>query len=350
MNARAILIAALFTLAVGSWITSQIVRSPRGTADTPTPFEISRARPDQALVHLHGGTIDLTSTSERPPLERTGLVRGRVLDTDGEPIADAVVVGGRGLGVLGDVLHGEAAARTDDDGRFSIETFAQPETTLVAMHHEGGMSPLSTTMAGEQVELRLQPFARLDGFVRDGNNPVWSHVNVTSADRRFSFVAETDVSGHYGAGPLPPGDYNVSVFWATNPADTVAFSKPSAHVEAGSTASVDIIETDPGSLELAYHRTPGMPVSDAAISVFAGKAAVKTDEQFERLNEDSTRLIARTSIGDDESREVVRGIPLGTVTVCARSNLGDEGMHIQCEQVDLEDDTTVAVDLSLNAG
>ena len=47
---------------------------------------------------------------------------------------------------------------------------------------------------------------------------------------------------------------------------------------------------------------------------------------------------------------VFLAVPFGTYTACARSNLGDEGMHVECEVIEVRDEETVVVDLSLRAG
>ena len=324
--------------------------APQGTAAAPTPFEVTQTRPDHVLVHLRGGIVPDAQGSERPPLERTGLVRGRVVDADGQPVAGAVVVGARDLVVLSDVLGADAGARTDADGSFSIDTYESTETSLVALHHDGGMSSMARSMAGQTVELRLEPFAWIEGSVRNGADPVRTHLKALSVDAHFGFVGETDASGHYKVGPVPPGDYGVSVFWAKDQDGVVAFPEPQVRAQAGRVVVGDVVETEPGSVEVAFHRTPGMPVSDAAIAVFDGKPVVNNDEQFTRLRGEPGRVLVETSIRWKHDGALLQGLPNRVLTVCARSNLGDAGMHVGCDEVDLRTRNSASIDLSLRAG
>lgn len=344
MKARLVLIAALSALAIGSWATHRKTPSPQGSADAPTPFELTRMGDDRVSMHLHGGTVERPQP-RKPSAERTGLVRGRVVDGQGQPVSDVVVIGGDLLGVMYDVMGGRGGALTDADGRFSLDTFVRQEATVLAAHHEYGMSRAVITRAGEEVELRLEPFARLEGFVRTGDDAVECNVVATSSSHgTVIYNTQTDASGHYALGPLPPGDYEVLAFWPQDVEGTIVFPRPTVELAPGVTTTQNL-ESGPGSLRVEYHRPPGFPVSDAAVRLFEGRPNVKTHAQFERVTE-----FAHSTIRSREDATTFHGVPYGTYTACARSNMGEEGMHVECEPVEIRGPEAAVVDLSLHAG
>jgi len=347
MKTRTAWLVVLFAL--GVWLASVRDPSPVGTADDPTPFELTRIADDRVALNLHGGSVEGLEAPERPVAESTGHVRGRVVDSEGQPVSDVVVLGGARISVMGEVAFGRGGDRTNEDGEFSVETFAPLETMLVAAHHTHGMSALTPATVGGEVELRLQPFAWVEGVVGLESAGVQSRVGLSSTQGSTSYTGHTDASGHYRLGPVPPGEYTLWAFWPEGIEGAVAFPKSRVQVVAGTTTQ-NITASGPGSVEVKYERTPGLPVSDAAVALFEGRPLVKTNDQFLEPPLPPETFVVRSSISWRDDDAVFLAVPFGTYTACARSNLGDEGLHVECEVIEVRDEETVVVDLSLRAG
>jgi len=136
------------------------------------------------------------------------VVRGRVLDPDGEPAA------GVRLGILGDlILEPEAGLlryETDADGRFEV-TLNSPDTSwmfvLAADAERDLLGVARMKEAAEEIEVELQPGAYLEGTVVDPAGNVVPDCFVGVGTSRFDTLAyaTTNDDGSYVVGPLPAG-------------------------------------------------------------------------------------------------------------------------------------------------
>ncbi len=168
------------------------------------PWE--EVQPSQREVTISEGQtlagVDFTLVKTPRP-----VVRGRVLNPDGEPAA------GVRLGILGDVTLEPADLlryETDAEGRFQV-TLNSPDTSwmlVLAADAERdllGVARMKETM--EDIEVELQPGAYLEGTVVDPAGDVVPGCLVPVGTSRLDMLAyaTTNDEGSYVVGPLPAG-------------------------------------------------------------------------------------------------------------------------------------------------
>ncbi len=344
---RLALFLTLSCLAIGSWAFGE-TRSADPVDEAQT-LEIERSKQGWVVVNLRGGPTGYEEPSDAPALApATTLARGRVADANGNPVEGVVVVGGDRLAVLTDGLTGRDAARTDENGRFELSL--DQDALLVAVHLEHGMSRVTRASEGQDVELTLEPFTWVEGFVREHDSPSEAMVILHSPDHAFTFVSRTDASGHYTLGPLPPGAYRVEAYDQGSTNGIVAFPSPRVEAVPGRTTTQDILENDPGTVRVDYRRTDSMRIATVSVALFEGERTVDTDARYVELFQRREGVYGASTIGQHDEYTVFRGVPEGTYTACARSNLGEQGMHVSCEPVTVHRDRVNDVDLKLYAG
>jgi len=113
-----------------------------------------------------------------------------------------------------------AIARTGADGRFSFPL--APENRAVIVVHEKGYGQITVAELVKRHELKLQPWARVEGTLREGIKPLadqtvcLSRARFGSAIERKSFrtvhdtKTKTDATGHYVFPRVAPGDAWIS--------------------------------------------------------------------------------------------------------------------------------------------
>jgi RNA polymerase sigma-70 factor (ECF subfamily) len=189
----------------------------------PGPFMISAAidtaKGETTPIHLDGGaekSVELVVDSRR------GQVRGRVLEADGTPVADAVVVARAGTDEVSrrvlDTLRENAElvrgrlALTDDEGRFRIELGAGPHV-LLARRRGGGEAWKTNVEIGHDVKLVVAEESTLAGTVTtpSGSAPERIVVRVVAAElglrREETFLLGR---GRFRFEGMPPGTYVIT--------------------------------------------------------------------------------------------------------------------------------------------
>ena len=134
-----------------------------------------------------------------------GTVRGVVLDSDGTPVANAVIGGGLAL------------VRTDVNGVFTLTGVPLGQRTISAFDEQRqlpGSVAVNLTVAGEDVPIQiiLQAQGTVAGriFEANGSTPVSGLKVFILGGRNLSVV--TDSNGAYRFDHLPVGPYQVSAF------------------------------------------------------------------------------------------------------------------------------------------
>ncbi len=143
-----------------------------------------------------------------PGVALTGTV---VSAADGQPVAGALVVRGRGLAdfdPLSESAHERVLGYTDARGRFRV-TGLDPSGAEVSIYHESlAPATLSGRGAGEEAVVRLAPGGRVIGTVLDEAGAPASGVQVV-AEGPLLKSAESDPEGRFLLEGLAPGRYRL---------------------------------------------------------------------------------------------------------------------------------------------
>ena len=171
------------------------------------------------------GTYVIQQVIGAPPVaaEAADSEYGILKTPDGKPLPDADVL----LSTDSTFVHvyattppKAAVARTGADGRFSFPL--APENRAVIVMHEKGYGQITVAELVKRHELTLQPWARVEGTLREGNKPLaeeWiylSRTHIGSQIERATFRTQheirvkTDAAGHYVFPRVVPGDAWIS--------------------------------------------------------------------------------------------------------------------------------------------
>ena len=198
----AAIVAFAFTAGVGTYVVQQM-----------------KARSSSAQV----------AATASPPVsyEATYSENGILKTLDGKPLPDADVfltTASASVPIYSAPLPKVAVARTGADGRFSFPL--DPKNRAVIVVHEKGYGQATVAELVARPELTLQPWARVEGTLREGSRPLageWIYLSRThfgSKIERETFRTQhdartkTDADGHYVFPRVAPGDAWIS--WLTD--------------------------------------------------------------------------------------------------------------------------------------
>ena len=264
-------------------------------------------------------TLNLEGGKDVPPLElfprKNGQVlRGRVVDASGNPVAGARL----------------GAASTDAQGRFVLEGLEPGQNRLIVQHPSH--APLAHTFAADATEettLVLEEGGTVEGAVTDARGrPV---VGARVATDFPGVYAVTGAGGRYRIEHVPAGPTGI-VRQATGVSGDTERRKVT--VAAGETRTLDF-RLAAGSLEGAIARG-GEPVGSAAISVrqpFEADAGPKAEE-----------YLLQSATSDEDGRYRVVGLRPGAAI--ATLNDGKQSLTFP---VKVGDDASARLDIDLPA-
>jgi hypothetical protein len=161
-------------------------------------------------------------------LDGTGVVSGRVLDSSGRAVPDAIVA------LMRAKTGRTAVARTDVNGGFefvkvpveAIHLQARKPGFMPGAIH-GGDSWKELNLAGNprpaELTLRLNRGGSISGAVRDEFGDAVSGMVFVSIGRTSNPAVAVDARGHYRVTGLPPGDYLLSALAPAQGAGDVHF-------------------------------------------------------------------------------------------------------------------------------
>lgn len=189
-------------------------------------------------------------------------IEGRVTDSSGQPIADALVAGMRGR------MHPRASALTDAEGNFVLEGLDPGRYFLRAAARGYAPAFRRRVSVGSTVELQLGEEGRLRGLVTSADGPVSGFA--VAVERRVgnlqswhaASVAEYDPNGSFEVDGLASGRYRV-----TASAPGYASAEAEVEVSAGSTANVGRLELGIAGSVRGVVLSNGEPVSGARVSL-----------------------------------------------------------------------------------
>jgi peroxiredoxin len=180
-----------------------------------------------SLAPARAGPVQFTATaSPAGSDEAEDSVTGILKAPDGKPLPDAEVY----LSTTSDTVSiystsppKGALAQTGADGRFSFPS--DPDNRALIAVHEKGYGQITVDELLQRDELTLQPWARVEGTLREGSKPLagqnihLSRAIFGSKIERDTFrthhdtKTRTDANGHYVFPRVAPGDAWIS--WRT---------------------------------------------------------------------------------------------------------------------------------------
>lgn len=155
-------------------------------------------------------------------LEPAPMRRGRVVDADGNPVANAQVIEGTPTWVPSlsngqPRSYGERIIETDSDGRFILHATEEP--VRVRVLHETGIAEKLVRAEEDSIgEMQLRPWAKVSGRLLQDGKPVANQtIYINSLIRRGlgearfqdSYYAQTAQDGSFAFDRLPPGGVRV---------------------------------------------------------------------------------------------------------------------------------------------
>ncbi len=258
-----------------------------GTADLSVvggtlAFATSQGRQASILVEDRDRTeLDLECIAP-------AVVRGRVIDPAGRPLAGVVVSAPRYR--LQPRNPERWSIATDSAGRFMLAGLQVGTRMLWFEHPELVVQPLSVEIPapGAEVDVpdvRLQAPGSISGRVVRGGRPLAGASVSAAASELDSNSAVTDAAGHYLLRGLPSGEYRVHARFATLPIQVVA---DTIQVEAGrDTADVDFEFAAGRTVSGQVVAEGGEPLRDAEIFVarqaLAAPVTTDADGRFEMM-------------------------------------------------------------------
>lgn len=153
-------------------------------------------------IELKPGDTDLEVVLAEAP-----FVTGKVVDSKGQPVAEATVQ------VRADLPNDPNGSVTDENGRFRLHVDEEGPWQLEAVGSEGEVARATAQVPGPEVVLTLQPLGKLVVTVIgvDGHPAESVRVMIASAESPEPDFGETTETGQLTFEQLVPGEFRVEV-------------------------------------------------------------------------------------------------------------------------------------------
>lgn len=329
-------ILCLAGVAVFVWHLSRA--NPEDTVSRPVQTAKPEAKPAAPPVKA-SPSVDQPKPSAPPPARKPAAetpaagamaarVEGIVTTVKEAPVKDAEVFAGSDAK--------KRLARTDDNGRFAIESVSVSETILtVHAGHLKGMASISP-QPGETIDVRvlLQECGEIEGVVHRGGVPSpGEKVSIEGTD----LIATTDAKGYYVFPNARLGEVSLRV----------ASDTPDLNVEPPDPAVAATIVEEEKTSTVNFD----LPVMRSSI-----EGAVLIEGQPPEQGLINARIVC--SYGEyrlgtqvtPEGRYQIEGLPAGTVTVSATAMDPDGGGRKQTVDIEVGESQAVQYDFLFAAG
>jgi len=324
--------------------------APVGSMDTP--FELTKLGPNHVVINVRGGKSEATGSSRDRPV--IGHVEGTVLSADGNPVANAVVLGGRSLSMkFGTNIGSQAGVLSDDQGHFALPVFQPSDIGILAAHHEHGMSAaVPTSTEGSHVELRLAPFSWIEGTVREGEGGIPARVMLLgSRAPLFAFGGPTEEDGTFRLGPLPPGSYSATASTSLSDSGTITrLPEFRVRLRPGHSTRRDFRAAEGPMLVLESTLPEQLDIEWIRLGVFTGRREIASLDAFTALAADAPREdyqgITRGGIDAHRTDASFTGLAPGIYTGCLGVSPGEGEGSVECQTVELTGDELEVIDFS----
>lgn len=318
-------------------------------------YELSLVSPVRVAVNLEGGESDVVAAPYRTMAESRVTTRtwtGHVRDTDGAPVAGAVVVAGSRLGNRSGVsVTAEYGATTNAAGAFSIALGTSEALNTFALADSNHWSAFTLVPAGSEdltLDLEVERTATLVGQLRRGDEPIAGRVTAVPVPGcSLSFMTGTD--GHFEVS-LPPGTYEVvgsdaeTIFELNTPSTRATLELPAGIVTehdfalpVGALLAFDVQPPDEPFDTITYTMVVGRHEFENALELMAA---------HDELDPEQTRRILHGGLDLDDPAQFAdmpRGWATACIEVARRAPSGERvDLHFDCKQVELGEPGSVA--------
>ncbi|PRQ09893.1 carboxypeptidase regulatory-like domain-containing protein [Enhygromyxa salina] len=196
---------------------TRVGQNPRSNLRTPGTTDDD---PQGQVVEI---PVDETAEVELVVEAQVGVIRGRVVDEHGGPVADAFVDAERMTERAGANARaarqalrwswGRKPMLTDPDGRFELDSLPEGVFLVSAHRKGGGEATLEQVALGTDIELVIATTGELGGAVVNPSGPPPERFRVVATDNAQGVVIgdgffRTD--GAWTLRELPPGSYSIS--------------------------------------------------------------------------------------------------------------------------------------------
>jgi len=320
----------LFTVSTG-YTAGVPVASKDGSFELPAlapgTHDLAIRGPDFAETYVRG--VEVVSGQVKDvgtvKVKRGRNVTGRVLSTDGKPVAGASVVLGKQLFGDGKSLASSAMSgfeeqmgvrrtTSDADGRYALRGIGEKELLIAAEQEAQGRSAALAVPAGAgsvTIDLKLAGVGSVSGHVRAGGKPAAAAQVIATASgaSKQNILVMTGDDGLYTIERLAAGPYKVAAMMGSGFGGTM--SARTTTVKAGQNVTVDI-DITMGEVTLAVTIQPvGGTVNSAQIFLFDGAVSVTSGKA---LNE---KFLAASEGGGGQVKFWMGGDPVKFEKVAA---------------------------------
>lgn len=169
--------------------------------------------------------------------------------------------------------------------------------------------------------------------------------------RRGFFTADSGSDGRYRLGPLPPGEYTVSVVPLDHPEHVDNFEIASVTAAQSAPAHADFTQPGKGSIAVQVATPPPPGTLVTGINLFAGSHEDVSAARYQELRRaDPTHNRGRNTISAEDLTTTFGGLAPGAYTACAMTNYGENDLRPTCQTGRVRGVETTELTLDIRRG